>query len=461
MNNYNILLITIDCFRYDRITANGYKINTTPNIDQFIKEGINFRQAIAGGPSTMAAFPCLFASSYPIMYGGTRYLSEDRTTIAQVLSRVEYKTIGLSSNPYITPEFGYDRGFWKFQDFVKRTRNRDKKKDLLSKVIKRDSSLWNLLRKMARSGEIKKGKGLYPSASEINQNILNLISENKGTPFFIWAHYMDLHYPYVLGNLDLASFLGYKPSVNDISDMLSKLMKEPSMFCEKEKKLLNAIYDASLSYIDQKLGELFHALQKFGIWDNLIIIITADHGEELLEEGRFGHGDEGQKTLFPEALIHIPLILKVPVSMYSGKKIDVLVSQVDIAPTILDMIGLDIPNNWYGHSLVPLIKKEKNIIRDAAITQRGIEESFAMSWRTNEWKLVYNAFEQRTCLFKIGSSSDLHKDLSATYPDIVEKLKDAIFDHLKKYESVYTKKRLEAVQLDEDLQKQLKDLGYL
>jgi len=462
MEKHNILLLTIDCFRFDRINANGYEKSTTPNLDRFInQESINFTQAIAGGPSTMAAFPCLFTSSYPVMYGGTRYLSEERTTIAQVLVQEGYNTIGLSSNPYITPEFGYDRGFCSFWDSVKRTRSRDRKIELLNKVISRDSTLWSLLRKMARSGEIRQKKGLYPSASVMNKKISEAISKSNDNPFFIWAHYMDIHYPYNFSVLDLSPFLKYQPSANDISDVLSRLMKEPQGFSKQERQLVNAIYDASLSYVDQQLGKLFYSLQELQVWDDLIIIVTADHGEELLEKGRFGHGDEGQETPFPEELIHIPFILKMPKSSNAGEIVKALVSQVDVAPTLLDIVGITQPDNWYGESLIPLLRKEVSTIRESAITQRGIEDSFSLSWRTEKWKLIYNAFSGEEMLFGVEPAMASTGELSGSYPDVLDKLRSSVLDHLKMYESVYTKERLKGVELDDELHKQLKDLGYL
>ncbi|GEM_PF-5864644 len=464
MKNYNVLFLTIDCFRFDRVSANGYKRSTTPNLDVFVaEEGINFTQAIAGGPSTMAAFPCLFTSSYPVMYGGTRYLSEERTTIAQVLSKEGYYTIGLSSNPYITPEFCYDRGFNSFWDSVKRTRDRDRKIELLSKVISRDSTLWGILRKMARSSEIRQKKGLYPSASVMNEKILKEISASSDKPFFIWAHYMDIHYPYNFACLDFLPFLNLQPSAKEIADILTKLMKESQVFSEQEKQLVNAIYDASLNYVDQQLGKLFNSLKELKVWDDLIIIVTGDHGEELLERGRFGHGDEGEETLFPEELLHIPFILKMPESSYAGRYVKALISQVDIAPSILDIVGIAIPDNWYGISVLPLLQGEMASIRDFAITQRGIEDSFTMSLRTEEWKLIYNAFSNEEVLLSVEpvSSLSLTKDFSKSNPDIFQELHNLVIDHLRSYKLAYSHERLKGVDLDDDLRKQLHDLGYM
>ena len=463
MEQYNVLLLTIDCFRFDRIQTNGYMNKTTPNLDYFINnEAINFTHTIASGPSTMAAFPGLFTSSYPVMYGGSRYLSKDRTTIAEIFSQEGYECIGLSSNPYITPEFGYDRGFSIFWDSVQRTRVRDKKINLLSKVISRDSTLWNVLRKMARGKEIHRKKSLYPTASKMNEKLLETITcfkEKKS--FFAWCHYMDLHYPYDLASIDLSSTLSNIPSDTAIATVLAKLMEDATSLNENEKKIVNGIYDASLIYIDEQLGSLFEKMKEIGIWENTILVITADHGEELLEKGRFGHGDEGMDSSFSESLLHIPFMLKLPDDFGKGIKKDALVSQVDIPVTLLSLLGIDIPKNWYGLNLLPLIEGGKKIIREATITQRGVEHSFAIAWRTNKWKLIYNAFKNEKKLYQLSVNPHSEDDVLYKFSGKGDELYNQILVHLKEHEKAYSKKRLANVDLDEGIKKRLKSLGYM
>ena len=323
MRKPNILLLTVDCLRFDRIGANGYPVNTTPSLDRLIKEeGINFTQAIAGGPSTMAAFPTLFTSSYPVMYGGTRFLSEDRTTIAQVLSEHGYRTIGISSNPYITPEFGYDRGFTKFLDSVQRTRKRNRKKMIINKFLSRDSKLWRFLRQTVRNIETSQKKETYPSAEKINKIILDALnSEDGGSPLFLWAHYMDLHYPYNLSKIDLAETLSSTYSIRELGEVLSILINEPKTLSKDQKRIINEIYNASLKYVDYQLGLLFEEMRRLGLWKDSVVVVTSDHGEELFEENRFGHGDEGESSSFSEELLHIPLVLKMPSSSYDKQTI--------------------------------------------------------------------------------------------------------------------------------------------
>ncbi|HEC32450.1 MAG TPA: hypothetical protein ENI41_08160 [Deltaproteobacteria bacterium] len=238
-------------------------------------------------------------------------------------------------------------------------------------------------------------------------------------------------------------------------------MKEPGRLSEQDKELVTAIYDASLNYVDRQLGKLFRSLKELRIWDDLLIIITADHGEELLEKGRFGHGDEGEETSFSEELIHIPLILKLPGRAYAGTCVDGLVSQVDIAPTILDILKLEKPSNWYGVSTIPLLEGTRHQIRQEAITQRGIERSFAMCWRTEQWKFVYNAFTGEERLYEVGKKSGSEEDVSHIYQNVVGELREAVIEHLRSHEKVYSKERLANIEIDGELKKQLEDLGYL
>ncbi len=461
MEKVNILFLTIDCLRYDRIHANGYAHSTTPNIDRFLKEdATNFTQTIAAGPGTMAAFPALFTSSYPIMYGGTKFLSEDRSTLSEILTKQGYTTIGLSSNPYITPEFGYDRGFTEFWDSVERTRNRDRKINLLSKFISRDSKTWNLLRKIARRREVQQQKALYPSAEQMRHKLNDSLVDGQ-EPTFIWCHFMDLHYPYNLPAIKpvLNNEYGFNNSI--LSDILARLMKESNTFTKEQRNIVNKIYDTSLHYIDEQLGILFDQLKSSGNWDNTLIILTADHGEELIEQGRFGHGDEGVESSFSEELLRIPLMIKFPGAKHGRSTFDTLISQLDIPATIIDFLGIDLPANWYGKSVLPVISGASPIIHDAAITQRGIERSFSLSWRTEKWKFIFNAFTQEKKLFDINNGRGDNKNLITEFPDVATDLYNQITDHLNYYQDAYTKERLEGVQIDDELKNRLEALGYM
>lgn len=460
----NIVLLTIDCFRFDRVNANGYSARTTtPNLDKLLsREAVNFTQTISSGCNTQAAFPSLFASSHNVMYGGSSYLSDERTTVAELLSEMGYKTIGLSSNPYISPEFGYDRGFNIFCDSAQRSHSFSKKKQLLSKIVPRDSTLWNMLRRVARRREVHQNKKLYPSASEMNRRLLDTIpSGTSKHPFFAWLHYMDLHYPYNIGDLDLQLLLDKPVDRAEISDTLSKLMSSPESVTEKEKLIVSSIYDASLRYIDAQIDELICSMQENGLWDDIVLIVTADHGEELFELGEFGHGRNGEKVLFADTLIHIPLILKVPGITTSPKKIECLVSQIDIPATILDLAGGSQPDNWYGKSVMPLVKGESTVLRKEAITQQGVQHSFAISWRTEKWKLQFNAFNGEKRLFQIPSDMEAEKDVTDEFPEMMDELFFRVEKHLEEHKDAYSQERLRGLELDDDLRKQLEGLGYV
>jgi arylsulfatase A-like enzyme len=463
MGKPNIILLTVDCLRFDRIGANGCRLNTTPNLDRLIEEeGVNFTQTIAGGPSTMAAFPALFTSSYPVMYGGTRFLSEDRTTIAQVLSQHSYTTIGISSNPYITPEFGYDRGFTKFWDSAQRARKRNRKKVIINKFLSKNSKLWKLFREKIRNIETRKKKETYPSAEKVNQIVSNMLNFDDGNrPIFLWAHYMDLHYPYNLSKIDLTKTSNTTYSTKELGQILSILLNKPKILKDDQKSIINEIYNASLKYFDYQLGLLFKEMRLLGIWDNSVVVVTADHGEELFEENRFGHGDEGENSSFSEELLHIPLVLKMPSLSNDKQTITALTSQLDIAPTLLNIVNLPFPENWYGKSTLPLINHVVPTLRDAAITQRGVKDSFSLSWRTTDWKFIINAFSGEMKLHPISKKAKKLSPESNEYKAISKRLYTHILEHLRDYEEPYSIERLARIELDDGIKKQLEDLGYL
>ena len=429
MQQPNIIFVTIDCFRYDRVSANGYAKNLTPSLDRLInEEAANFSNAFANGPNTLAAFPALMTSSYSTMYAGT--VVSDRQTIANVLSDAGYHTIGLSSNPYLTPEFGYDGGFDVFFDTAQRVRSRDRKGEWLRKFVKKDSLIWKWVRHLSRRKEVGKKAGLYPNAATMCQKVIaNLENRDKSRPFFLWCHYMDLHYPFNLKDLNLDQHMDNLPSEAGLATILTKLMTDPESLTNEQRQIVSDIYDISVTYLDQQLGLMIEELKSMGLWDDAIFVVTADHGEELLEEGGYGHGGTGTNNPFSESVIHIPLTIKHP--EFKKHAISQMVCQLDIPSTLAEFGGAAVPDDWLGRSLLPLLAGKSYEPQDEVFTQRGAEHSFELSYRTLDWKLIYNGLKDTKKLFRIGEHIIDSHDIAREHPEVVGELHSRIREHMK------------------------------
>ena len=395
----NIVLLTIDCLRPDHLSLYGYHKNTSPNIDNLAKKGVVFRQAISNGAGTSTGFPPLLTSNYSLVHpfielekgkrsSGTFYLSDQKPTIAEVLRENGYATLSFASNPFISSFFNYDKGFEIFEDFLHL--KMDKPVNKISRLLrsKEHSVLYQLFKDLYLAYSELRGEMPYERADTINENaIASLKTTSK--PFFLWLHYMDVHEPYhprlkgLFQNLE-AVYLNREVR-KLMQTQRARRLSFGDISKQKLKKILD-LYDRAITYADLNFRNLVHNLEEEGnSIDNTIFIITADHGEEFMEHGRFGHG-----YLYDET-IRVPLILCGP-GIEDGIVIEDPVELLDIGPTILELVGIRKTKNFQGKSLLPL-KRECNESRKMEIVSETKYREF--SYRTEDWKYICYHFGTR------------------------------------------------------------------
>lgn len=442
----NIILITIDCLRADHLSCYGHNRKTTPNIDKLAGRGILFSQAIANSCNTQHSFPSILTSSYSFM-DNSMTLSNQRTTIGEVLKKVGYSTAAFHSNPFLSKEFNYDRGFDTFYDFNKpsKTKNpfRTKLIDFgsrLTSALNENDVLYKFLKRLVvfYNRYFKKPGIPHARAEEINKKALSWLEKCSG-PFFLWVHYMDAHYPYT----PLSKVFGPPISKQEMLKFNKKLKHNFSLNKLSKEELNTAIdlYDSEIKYIDNRIGILLNKLKKMNKLKNTHIIVTADHGEAFAEHKELFHGEK----LYDE-LLHVPLIISSP--GFKAKRISQQVSLLDLAPTILGILGLPKPENFLGNSLCPLIKGKKMKL-PAVISEEGYKKGLLykpslgkkISYRTEEWKYIYNE-NARDELYNLKKDSKELKNLVNKEKMIAKKLKSKILKHIsmEKEQKIYTEK---------------------
>jgi arylsulfatase A-like enzyme len=302
----NVLVLLLDTTRADHLGALGYERDTSPNIDRLARENLLYTRAYTEAPwtppSVATLFSGLWASSHGMMpSAGTdtamQRLDEHVLTLAEILKSAGYKTAGISANPWISPEFGYDQGFDSYA--VKHKEAAD---------VITDAGL-------AKLDELRAG----------------------GAPFFLYLHYLDPHRPYSLPK-------EYEPYKGQLKS---------ARFTPPMLKFVNT-YDAEIRYLDASLGRLFAQLKAKGLYDDLVIVLVSDHGEQFGEHGYSGHG----WTLYDEEL-HVPLIVK-PGRIEKGRSSDRVVSMIDVLPTLLTLVDVAKPPGLPG----------LNLLDDAALAAR-------------------------------------------------------------------------------------------
>jgi len=359
----NIILITIDCLRFDHLGCYGYKRNITPNIDALALKGVRFLQAISHGGITATAVPSIMASVLPpLQIDEDNRLMRRSTTLAELLKVTGYHTAGFHSNPALArPYHNYDKGFDTFEDnFNKwgtlekptiRQRLGEKIHALAESICSR--SIFNSLIKLyLLSGIVDyyiHGPP-YLRARELTNDAIEWLRAQE-EKFFLWIHYMDGHFPYMPLPEYLSQLRVPPVSPRKMIGLEHKRRDKPSHLSPSDVDRLIDLYDAGIMSIDISIGRLLDSVDSH--LANTVVVITADHGEEFGEHGRFGH-----HTIYDE-LVHVPLIIAGP-GFSSGTVVRPQVSHLDLAPTLADLIGIGRVPNFQGKSLLPDIMGEEN-----------------------------------------------------------------------------------------------------
>jgi len=389
----NVILFTIDALRKDVLGCYGNKDGLTPFLDSIMDRCIVFDNHQSVGPYTQASFPGILTSSYFLEYGSPQKLSHQRTLISEVIKKGGFATAGFHSNPYLCEFFGWNRGWDKFYDSMQ-----DQVTDMVpyitGDIINKKAADW---------------LGAYTKQADYK-------------PFFLWAHYMDVHEPYVP---DREYIYKVDSSIKLTKEEMFALFKEvilPRDIKDKDKvELLKKLYCAHVIQVDEYLKQFFDNLKAFGLLENTIVIITTDHGDEFGEHKSLSHDGK----MYSE-LINVPLII-YDNDIKAKRMVDTVVSGIDISPTIAYLFGLDIPDNFHGRSLLPLEDYKSNGSFGEAIgklahkvqpTDRPVhfyqEDNLRIIHRSEDdrWEL-YNLTEDPAELNNIIDSSDKAQGLKS------------------------------------------------
>ncbi|MFW9973465.1 MAG: sulfatase-like hydrolase/transferase [Candidatus Odinarchaeota archaeon] len=458
-----VILITIDALRPDHLKSYGYHRNTAPNLEKFTEKGSLFLNAITNGPETPTAFSSIFTSILPFLDGGYSPIPQQKIIFPQILKENDINTYAVHSNPNLGRNFNYDRGYDVFLDGM-RYHSTDKIKKNLSFYIKKIFSIQKFVNKL-----IYRLKGFNTIKSWIRKKLPFLtdillpftpIAYNAPyiasklisffniarSPFFIWAHFMDTHSPY---NPPTQNVLNFRDKDFNLveREFLTKEVYSILSNVNKTKKMtedLKILYDSEINFIDENLKEFFEIIEHH-IKRNCLIIITADHGESFNEHTIFGH----QGSLYEEVL-KIPLII-VELGKKSIKKIiPDIVQLIDIAPTILDFFGIEIPDFYQGQSLLPLIrgnklKTNKIVISECyqknGLMKRNRKEGFILlAIRKKHWKYIFDEEKNKEFLYNLNSDSQEKTNLIEVYPEKVNEFRIIKDYHINKtYDSINEK----------------------
>jgi arylsulfatase A-like enzyme len=325
----NVILAVIDTLRADRVGWIRDGVTLTPFLDELASRGAVLPNAFAQAPETRPSVASLFTSRYPLQHGVqalNSVLPERERTVAEVLHEHGWVTAGFCANPAVLPNQGFAQGFDRFDvpDFFGPKDIKERARDVNARAL-----AW-----------------------------LGGLGDRR--PFFLYLQYMEPHTPYTVPANFLEALLEERRRPQDERARSRKLMaqnvEDPffltidfSTFDRSTLGPMRDVYDAEVRDLDRSLATFFGELERRGLLENTVVIVTADHGEEFLEHVRVGHGGD----LFQQA-VHIPLAIVGP-GVLPGQRLDAVVSHVDLGPTVLGLAGLAPEPTFEGRSIAPAL----------------------------------------------------------------------------------------------------------
>ncbi len=419
----NVIIYLVDALRADHLGCYGYTRPVSPRIDAFARGAVLFRHAVAQSSWTRPAATTLLTGLLPRTHGvnGRRdVLSKQAVTLAERLREQGYRTAAFVTNGNVARSFGLGQGF-----------------DTYELLLRKNSA-----------------------ATDVNAEAAGwLRTQWKGdAPFFLYLHTVEPHAPY---SPPLPFRQRFAPGARD--ERLTRMnflrrVEEGKIEATPEvRRNLLDLYDAEIAANDAAFGELIDLLGQRGLLEETVIVFVSDHGEEFLEHGGWEHG----RTLHSE-MLDIPLILRVP-GMGSGKIVHRQAQQMDVMPTILDLLNLPVPPGVDGRSLAPWIsgdgppgEHETETAAFSWLDQHGLR---AAAVTTPGWRLIEDRLPTPgRALYDRQADPGEHRDLAARRAVRAGYLRARL-----RAEERLRKGRLRAGEAtpDSELQKQLEALGYL
>ena len=320
----NILFVVIDSLRADRLSGYGNERNTSPNLDRLASEGVMFERAFSTAPYTAPSHASLLTGYYPYQHG-VQWIDRRPTfdgrfpTIAEALREKGYRTGAFSGNRFwFTREQGFGRGFLHFEENFNSPG---------------DMAIRTLLGQKFEEIVISRFLEDYPwrlKAPRINEGVVKWLENDQDRPFFAMINYFDVHDPYFPPQPYRSMYSDKEfPGgiVNSFQDRY-----DPVITPDEIQDELDA-YDGSISFVDRYFGELMTQIEELGLGDNLLVVVTSDHGEAFGEHGTFIHAN----SVYREE-IHVPLIMWQPGQIPEGVRISQPVTNAAIPATVISLL---------------------------------------------------------------------------------------------------------------------------
>jgi len=407
----NVLLISIDTLRADHMSTYGYERETTPKIDAFAADAWVFENAISQSAWTTPAHASMMTGLYPAEHGLVYYsdpgtIRDENLTLAEILRRRGYRTGGFAGGGYVSDDFGFNRGFEIYES----------------------------------------GRWLPPNTGDA----ISWMVRHRRERFFAFVHGFDVHRPYESPErFDLFNETGQEWDIARFCNPGKRNYESP-----EHLEYIISQYDAGIRYADDSVATLLDNLEREGLLDRTIVIITSDHGDEFFEHGECDH-----ITSLYQELVHVPLIVRVPGR--GGARIESRVAaSVGVTPTVLELLEIDfrMPEHRSWLPSVEGTGSPRPILAETG-WQTGhlravVEGRFKLVLRTMAPTKEIPEVTETLVLFDLEDDPGELTDVSTEHPEVVARLEPLLRERA-------IPERQPVRKFSGELEKELESLGYL
>jgi arylsulfatase A-like enzyme len=425
LREYNVLVISLDTLRADHLGVYGYGREVSPRIDRFARASVRFETAYSHAPWTTPAHGALLTSFYPTVLGLKKFLevgriSERVETMAEFFKSHGYRTHAVTEGGMVHADFGFDQGFEKY----------------------------------------------FQSARHVDHGVgetLKWLGSHGHEKFYFFYHTYDIH-RYNPPEEYQKQFVTPGPRSLQAGESLMKQIQlyENEDFIasleDEDLKYIIDIYDASIRWVDHHVGVLLEYLERNGLLEKTIVVITSDHGEEFLERSRTGHGYSNY-----EEQIRVPMVIHHPDAAPGIRK--TMFRHIDLLPTLADAMGFEKRREWLGESLLDcLLHGDRGTGGKTRVSYCECGHSNLTSIQTPEWKLIYSSNPQKLSLYNLKEDPAEKKSVLEEYEGVARQFKrvlDRITQNNRKLMPIFAGEKVEMDDLPQDLLEDLKKLGYV
>ncbi len=431
-----VLILAIDTLRGDHVNLPGGAAPRTPNIDALAAAGTRFARCRTTAPWTGPSFASLYTGLLPYHHGFYNRefysLAPERTTMAEHFAAAGYRTAAFVTVAYLTHAYGMAQGF--------------------------------------QAGDKFTDQGRGEEARLVTGSGIGFARMHADEPFFLLLHYFDVHAPYTPpAPWDRMYYDGdpYAPGAPLLEGLLdpsvNMLADRPDIYAWLEgvtdPAYPPAQYAAGVSYVDDHVGRVVADLEARGLYDDMLIVLVADHGEHLGEHGvYYGH------ALPYEEVLHVPLIVKWPQGRHAGTVVEQRVTLMDVLPTVLETAGLPVPDGLDGRSLVDLAAGRTDRSASLLVAEQGeSREQFCKTIVDGDWKLMlfFVDGEYRPVLFDLARDPRELRNVAVQHPEVVERLTARLWEIFDPENPLQEDRQPSQTPLSEEERRRLRSLGYI